>query len=443
MRPATPGLRGGWRALVPLLSVCLLLISSLGSFRAHAAEADPASLTSRIAATEDPDQLYSLALVALQANRPELAREALERVVGSRPRHAGAWLDLALATYRSGDAAAALEHLEYLKSQFVLPPALAVQVAYWHRLWQDPISNTATLNQWQGELTLGYGFDSNANAGLASQQIELSLPDGSILFDLDPSYLPQADRFGLLSVAVQGPASPYAGGRINPMFSLRSKQLDQEREFTTLDLQAGLVYQYPAVGDSIWQANIFVQHYRLGQHALYNSVRLGAQRTQPLEATCNWTGSTEIEARQHVRVGKLSGTRYSLGAGLGCRVFGRASFNAMFDAGYEHAPADRPGGDNHSTQIQFAYTQPLKDNRAFQAAWQWTQTTDQTGYSPLLKDNATRSIQRHTLTLAVRQALSRNWQARLNLELFQQSSNLPLFEQRGRLLMFSVANLFN
>ena len=62
------------------------------------------------------DQLYPLALRALAANQPELARQALERVVSLQPHFAGAWLDLALATYRSGDAAAAVEHLEYLRS---------------------------------------------------------------------------------------------------------------------------------------------------------------------------------------------------------------------------------------------------------------------------------------------------------------------------------------
>ena len=220
---------------------------------------DTTSLAQQISAAQDPDQLYQLGLTALAARQPQLARQALERVVSARPEFAGAWLDLALATFQCGDPAAAIEHLEYLRSQFSLPPALAAQVAHWFDQWQATPQNQPTPQAeqavpaapvtqragWVGELQLGLGHDSNANNGLARGQITLSLPTGNTLFDLDDAYRPRADLFALLGLTLGGPSVKLGAGRISPLLLLRSKQLAHDGDYSTLDLQPGLVYQHP------------------------------------------------------------------------------------------------------------------------------------------------------------------------------------------------------
>ena len=264
------------RSLVPWLICCLLTLSLTVDAQAApvlGAQAIP------IYATQDTRQLYVQGLTALDADQPELARQTLERVVELEPGFAGAWLDLALATYRSGDHAAALEHLEYLSSQFTLPPALAIQVEYWRSAWQTP-QITAAPTYWQGEISLGVGYDSNANAGLGHSQMALSLPAGNILFDIDSAYLPRPDRAGQFDLALQGPALMAGAGRLSPVVLLHSKYLAQENEFNTLDLQPGLIYQHPAEAGGRWQANLFAQHYRLGGQALLNGLRFSAQRMQ-------------------------------------------------------------------------------------------------------------------------------------------------------------------
>ncbi len=408
-------------------------------------------LTQQINASHNPDQLYQLALSALAANQPELARQALERVLSLKPGFAGAWLDLALATYRSGDAAAAVEHLEYLRSQFTLPPALATQVDHWLGLWQNAPPAAATPG-WQGEILLGLGYDSNANTGLARLQIPLSLATGSTLFDVDKAYLPRADRFALLAVTLGGPAWALGPGRINPVLLLRSKQLAHEGDFSTLDLQPGLVYQQPAgqgAGNSgNWQANLLARHYRLGGQALFNGLRVAVQRNQPwhtLAHTCQGTGGIEAEARRHQRITNLGGTLYSVSAALACPLPGndhkghKGNLSATLKVGFEQARLDRPGGNNRSAELIVRYEQPLSATQSLQASWQIARSADQTGYSPLLEDNATRRLQRQTLSLGLRQTLTRAWEARLNFEYFQQRANLPLFEQQGSLLMVGLA----
>lgn len=407
-------------------------------------EPDASALASRISATQDPEQLYSLALSALAADQNELARQTLERVVTSQPRFAGAWLDLAIATYRSGDAVAAVEHLEYLRSQFTMPAALAAQVDYWTRLWQIPVipAPLAARSGWHGQIRLGAGFDNNANAGLANEQIALSLPIGSTVFDVDSAYLPRASQFGLLGISANGPTLALGEGRLSPVVVLRVKQLRQENDFSTLDFQPGLMYQQPTAADGSWQANLFAQHYRLGGQALFNGVRLAAQRSQPWH-TCHWSGAAELETRRQQLVPNLGGTLLSFSAGLGCRMSGDANLSATLKSGFEQARFDRAGGNNRSAELTLLYDQPLSESQSLQASWQLSHTGDLAGYSPLMQDNAARHLHRQALALSLRQALSRQWDARLSYEYFAQDSNLPLFQQQGQLIMLGLAYQFN
>lgn len=395
------------------------------------------------------DQLYPLALRALAANQPELARQALERVVSLQPHFAGAWLDLAIATYRSGDAAAAVEHLEYLRSQFTLPPVLAAQVAQWLSLWQSAPSAAAPPG-WQGEIQLGAGYDGNANTGLTRLQIPLSLPSGDTLFDVDKAYQPRTDRFALFALTLAGPAWSLGPGRLNPVLLLRSKQLAQESDFSTFDLQPGLVYQQPAgqgadagTPAGNWQANLLAQHYRLGGQTLFNGLRLALLRNQPWHI-CLGTGGTEIDARRHQRIPTLGGTLYSVSAGLSCPLPShsdsapKATLGATLKLGAEQAREGRAGGNNRSAELIVRYEQPLSATQSLQATWQIARTADQAGYSPLLENNAPRQLQRQTLSVGLRQTLTPAWEARLNFEYFQQRANLALFEQQGSLLMLSL-----
>jgi hypothetical protein len=417
--------------------LCLLLLLPSA---ACLAEQEGGVLAETIRSAQDVDQLYSHAVAALAADQPGLAREALERVVSARPRFAGAWLDLALATYRSGDIAAALEHLEYLRSQFALPPALAAQVDYWSRLWENP-QHAIAPRGWQGEVLFGVGYDSNVNGGLSSSRMLLSIPGGPSLFDVDGAYLPRADRFMLLNITSWGPAQAVGAGRLNPVLLLGAKQLMQEADFSSLDIQPGLVYQQPAAGEGSWQLSLFAQHASLGGNALYNGVYAAAQRAHPWN-TCNWTGGVEYETRQHLRVSNLGGEIFSLSGGLGCLLFGDANLSATLKTGYEQAHGDRPGGDNRRTQLHLRYDHPFNATQRLQAYWQIWRINDQEGYSPILENNAIRRVQRQTFGISLRQAVSREWELRLNYDVFQQRANLPLFEQKGVLTMLSLAYLF-
>lgn len=426
----------------------LLALALLLACTGAPAQDNTTSLAQQISAAQDSGQLYQLGLSALAARQPQLARQALERVVSARPEFAGAWLDLALATYQSGDPVAAIEHLEYLRSQFSLPPALAAQVDHWFDQWQAtpqalPAAPVTQRAGWVGELQLGLGHDSNANNGLARGQITLSLPTGNTLFDLDKAYRPRADLFALLGLTLGGPSVKLGAGRISPLLLLRSKQLAQEGDYSTLDLQPGLAYQHPpsSEGGGNWQAHLMAQHYRLGGQPLFNGLRLSAVRNQAWQA-CQGSASADLETKAHQRVPSLSGHLLGFGAGLLCRLSAENKLSLSAKTSLDRAGPTRAGGNSRSTELQLRFDHAISPTQSLQSTWQHLRTADQAGYSPLLQDNAPRSLQRNTLSLSLRQAIAPAWEARLSLEHFVQRSNLALFEQRGSQLLLGVAYRF-
>jgi hypothetical protein len=358
-------------------------------------------------------------------------------VVANNPLFAGAWLDLAIAAFRSGDPAAALEHLLYLKQQFVIPVPLAVQVEHLIEQLQDAFYQT-TRATWQGEVWLGSGKDSNANLGLLHNQIELSLPTGSTSFNIADDFLPRADQFTLFGFTLAGPTLDVPGGaQVSPVVLFRHKAFLKETDFNVLDLQAGLIYQRSLPQGVDWQASLMAQNYQLGGQAQFNALRFGLQRSQPWGA-CKVSSGSVVETRDEQLASALGGITFSLKAGLACPLPGNALLGADLTTGFEPANPNRAGGSTQTTQLGFRLDKPLSTVLSFHASWQITQSNDQTGYSPLIENNATRAASSQAFSLSLRQTLSPRSQTRLSFDSLRQRSNLPLFEKQGTQLMLSL-----
>ena len=174
-------------------------------------------------------------------------------------------------------------------------------------------------------------------------------------------------------------------------------------------------------------------------------MRIGVQRNLPW-LICQGSAGSEVETRHLHRIVNLGGTSYSANAGISCPLqsfSNKASLGATLKAGFEQARFDRPGGNNRSAEFSVRYEHALSNTSGLQATWQMAHTGDLSGYSPLLEYNASRRLQRQALSLALRQTLSPTWEALLNVEYFQQRSNLPLFDQQGSVVTFGLARRFN
>lgn len=385
---------------------------------------------------------YQQAITLLNQNQPQAAQRLLETIVAQRPEFAGAWLDLALATYRSGETESALEHLAYIRQQFPLTPAIARQIDAWQQTWQTPQAAPATPAQtWQGEIQLDAGYNSNVNAGIDRDQLTLSIPGGSAILPLDPAYRPRSDRYTQISINTWRQwATPR--GSLYPLLQFRARNQQQVNDYDQLDLQAGLVYQTipDAAGRSL-QITGLVQHTQLGGAALNNTQRLIAQRLHTRD-NCRLAWGGELEWRQYPQI-PLDGRIIWLDLGLACTITPQTQTSATLRQGFDTATQNqRPGGNNRQTELTLQASHQHPNGPLLEARWQYTRLHDQEGYSPLLADNQPRQYQRNQLTLALRQAITPDWSARLGIELQHQTSNLPLFTQDARQLSLGLSRIF-
>lgn len=386
-------------------------------------------------------QRYAAALRYLAEGDPSMARSLLEGVVAERPEFAGAWLDLALATYRSGDAVAALEHLEYLSSRFVLPQVISDQVAYLRRQWEQGDGSGAG-EVWRGEILIGLGYDSNANTGLSPRTIPLTI-DGVIgEFPVASAYLPRSDAFARLAVSAWGPGWALGEGKLTPVVAVSTRQFASENDFSSIDLQSGLAYRTLAGESGTWLATLFGQYYQLGADGLFSGLRLGLQRLHPVRA-CQLVGFGEIEYRHHLQVDVLSGVIYNLGGQVACPTPGRASLTATARVSRDEPTGDRAGGGNTAGEVSLRYRQLIGDAYRWQAEWLYANGRDDEGYSPLIDDNARRRLNRRTLAIGVYRMFGRNWEAGLLVESTRQDSNVPLFVQSGNIVQMTLRRPFD
>ena len=398
--------------------------------------APPNTLTSN-----DISSLYTSATNALSANRPAEARELLEKIVAERPDFAGAWLDLALAAYRSGDVEAGLEHLDYLRSHFAVPPVLANQIDYWYKLWQSPSVRPVESNKWHGELMLGFGRDTNVNAGLASDNLSITFAGNTVLFPVDRTSRPYADNFALLGLSGWGPAQSLGKGSVTPVFLVRGKRMGTQNDYDSLDLQAGAVYLQPAAGSGSWRIAGFVQQNQLGGSTLSNTIRLNAQRIYPW-SSCQIAVGSEIEKRKAREDAEIGGNLVTLTGGLSCPLPADASFSTQLRLGHTRPRAGWPGGSKTGQELALHYTRPIGGGRQLDLAWRSSWLNDAEGYSPLLENNAARRLTRQNLTVTLRQPIRAGWDALVTLESLWQRSNLELFRYNSHVVMVALTRQF-
>jgi hypothetical protein len=135
---------------------------------------------------------YALALAALGSQQPAAAVAPLRRVLTIEPRLEGARLDLARALRDSGEANAA--RAEYARVLETSASDLTRRIA--QRELASLGAATAPATAWHPSVTLGAGFDSNANAATSDSSF-----NG---FTLDPRSTEQSSPFAEAGAALRG-----------------------------------------------------------------------------------------------------------------------------------------------------------------------------------------------------------------------------------------------
>lgn len=143
---------------------------------------------------EVPD-LYRDAMLAITEGRLADAERALASLLAGEPRHAGAWLDLAMLYCAAGNAATAEVLFTEIEGRFSPPPPILAVIAQQRKLG---------CSGWQAKnhvmVRLGRGYQGNVNQGALHTNFSIGSGDRQIDLVLLPGYLPHSDGFTNLSV---------------------------------------------------------------------------------------------------------------------------------------------------------------------------------------------------------------------------------------------------
>jgi hypothetical protein len=408
-------------------------------------------------------------LVLQLMGQPAAAVESLERALLLDPDQPGTQLDYALALRDAGDAASAQALLQQISQRSDLPPGLKPVLQS-----QLEAVRSRPSSAWDQHLkvSVAAGFDSNLNNATSDSQLTLTFPTGEASLILADAS--RAQRGTAVMTALQYQAIKPVNDHIWVLQAeLRHRNTRQaDTGYQQLDLAAQWL-QAPEA-PSQWQARLGYSNLRFGSVDLLHSVRAALvhqwQLAWPVpSATCRPLAGLEADIRRYPATSQLNGTYSGLLLSIVCdaaegRVVAPATgrpgdflfgnpyvslprFSMQLRSGQDRAGSDqRPGGNNSATDLRTAAYGRLQvpglPGLDWVTEYSWLQQQDNTGYSPLLGNNATRKSTRQTLRFELAHQLPTSilggarWS--VSAELSRQASNLTAFAAKGQSVYSSL-----
>lgn len=373
----------------------------------------------------NPEFDYLLGTTALAAESPDIAINALERVVMMQPNFAGAWLDLAIAYYHAGDVEMAGQLIKHVDENFDPPANLKSELT----VVRKKIAQAQLINGWQLDITALAGHVKNANYGLSQSS-----------FQLTPSGLPPID------VVVTGDNKPVSDNalevraeayrrfeygnqaRSEVQLSVRGREYHQVSAQNFIDLAAYWAYTQPLPNKKAWetQSGAMLRHLVLDGKSIatYASIFTGLKTQVQL---CDTSARLELEHRDFQSSDQFNANIPWLGFGVACPVK-QVSLEAYYRYGWDNPQGARPGGitKRQESSIQARW----RANNALQlrGVIYYANYHDQEGYSELLDNGAHRAVhrigERVELAWLLPLKVKDRWLMQLELDNVQNKSNI-------------------
>ncbi|ALK98770.1 hypothetical protein AB595_02285 [Massilia sp. WF1] len=216
---------------------------------AHAALAAALSpcLTQAQAPANEPaaeqEMLYQSALRLLAEGRLEDAAAMLQRVVSQEPRHAGAWLDLAISQCELGNAAEAERLFRTFEQRFPSPPGIAETISRYRATGCGKPASTRQGSTWL--LAATRGRDDNVNQGASDPRFTIGTGSAHTEYELAPAFLPKPDSFSQLGVSY---LRPLGNSGISLIAQAYGRWHDHERAQDTTSALGALEHTWKAGG---------------------------------------------------------------------------------------------------------------------------------------------------------------------------------------------------
>jgi hypothetical protein len=390
--------------------------------------------------SQDPGFNYLLGGVAMRAEAWGEALNALERLVLQQPGNAGAWLDMAIASYHLGDTHGARQLFDYVEQNFQPPqPVREVIAAYRMRM-----AAAEAVSGFSGEVIALAGHDSNVNGGISARSLPLTFGEQIIEFELDRTSWPRGDFFGQVEAGLRYNAPPAAGPRLGALLQTQVRNYRQENDFDTRQVLVGAGLQ-GETGAGRLNGWLYQRESRLGGNSFLDT-RLATLGLERPWRNCRASLGAEAETRRYPTLSILDANTAWLAAGVQCVEDAAGSralqWLAQARIGDDRPLGDRAGGRQSRQELQLVMQRPLPYSLRLEGSLFLARQSDAEGYSHLIEGGRARRLLRAHARLALARPIAPALEVLVVAEWTQQQSNLALFEQRGQMLALGLRAAF-
>nr|WP_315214001.1 tetratricopeptide repeat protein [uncultured Duganella sp.] len=415
------------------LSVLLVSLSLAGAAAADttantAATAGDTATAGEAAPPTGDANLYREAMRALTNDQPERAAALLLRFLADQPRHAGAWLDLALSQCALGHADEAERLFREIETRFAPPPGIQELIR------QNRERGCNTKPSWRAlwVATLGRGYDNNVNQGASNALFSTGSGSNLIQWELADDFLPKADHHSSAGLDYMQQIDENGALLLAQAHVRRNDHVD-EQDYASLLVGYERPWEWGA-----WRGygTVALSALRLQNQLYQRQEQLQVRATPPLVLAdkLQWTLLGSVSHIRYPTRARYDSTTFELGSNLSWRGARQvtASLSGLVDRGQN----GRLGGDRQGWYGALQLNQPLGDKlRLDLGATRQVWRSDDV-YAPDQID-----IVRHQDTRQLRAALQWSFTARQSLQLewraIRNRENISLFQYNSRLVQLN------
>ena len=360
----------------------------------------------------------------------------LERALMLDPGLQGAEVDHALTLAALGEPAAATALALAWRDRTDLPPAVS------RKLQQVLIAATALANhqnaqpRWfrQRALSLVTGYETNLDNSPRLSELTLTVPGGDITLPVVGE--PRRGAAQLADASWQVAYSPEPGQvwRTGLNLGARRSATQPTTDWHQIQWAASGSKQWP-----LWRMQVEAAAAQVGGplNEPYRVLHLGASVDRQAWG-CKWRMGADVDERRQRATTSANANIFSVSGSAQCLVPSapRFSWTAAAVAALDQATdPDRPGGDQRQWFLRLRLSGPVGLDTKIDLGLRLGQTVDQSGYSPLLGNNARRRLLMPQISMELSRPLRIDgWvgtELLAQLHASRTKSNLPLFSHSG------------
>lgn len=397
-------------------------------------------LQSHLEQNENDAQFFNLlGVLQLKQKHYAAASTSFERAVLIEPSNAGSWMDLAIATLESGNYEVAQSYFDYIELNFNPPDAVKRLIGSYKKRIQ--LAQQVSRN-WQNIMEFQVGRDTNANSGLQSAFIPITLEGDKVNLPLDPAFKARADNFAQLGIGTKYrrvfSTKSYEFG-----FSAKHRGYKNEHAFTSTDFASNIGVQ-SSIPLGLVGVNVYGDFNSLNGKGLMRNTRFSASLERAWRK-CRYGFGVEVEWRRYVTLSglnanvswaQLAGACEQLVADIPLQIA------LITRIGIDKPVAARAGGVTRRREMLFQFGTRLSPRIQLDLSVNFSNAYDSEGYSPLLENNANRTLYRRNYRAQLTTPVSTDLDLFLKVDRNLINSNLLLFVQSGNTFNLGLVRRF-